>query len=131
MEAQITNLPEVMATQDKPVKLERFKGWVSDLHIWRFHLQLWSVLNDRPCFSSSYQPPGYWTPIGDPRAIAALRLDEELGLGGTEHPYCEAQAGGTLCGRPVSRWGKQCDFHDPVDKTPDVQLSNTKETNND
>lgn len=94
------------STQDKPVKLERFKSWLSDLHIWRFHLQLWSVLNDRPSFSYSYQPPGYWTPVGDPRAIAALRLDEELGLGET---LPDNNGSG-------------------VDKTPNVQLSNTKET---
>lgn len=32
---------------------------------------------------------------------------------GEEAPYCEAQIGGMECGRPVSKWGHQCENHDP------------------
>lgn len=30
-----------------------------------------------------------------------------------EQPYCEAQAGGMECGRPVKQWAHQCEKHDP------------------
>lgn len=30
-----------------------------------------------------------------------------------EKPYCEAQVGGMMCGKPVKKWGHQCKYHDP------------------
>ena len=34
-----------------------------------------------------------------------------------EQPYCEAQVGGFMCGRPVEVWGQQCENHDPEGTT--------------
>ena len=44
--------------------------------------------------------------------------------GTEEQPYCEAQVGGMMCGRPVSRWGQQCKYHDPEGKLSTATYQN-------
>lgn len=62
------------------MKHGRLKRFLNMFHIWRFHVQLYDVLNDKFCKPDfSYQGPGYWTSITDPRAQRAIMQDSELG----------------------------------------------------
>lgn len=58
---------------------KKWKHFLNQFHIWRFHWQLYDTLNNKFCFSYSYQGPDYWTPISDPKAQEAIMRDPLLG----------------------------------------------------
>jgi hypothetical protein len=75
-------LPQDIAKAVWASQHKRFdwKHFLNQFHIWRFHWQLYDSLNDKFCVPHfSYQPPGYWTPISDPRAQRAIMNDPVLG----------------------------------------------------
>lgn len=56
-----------------------WKHFLNQFHVWRFHFQLYDCLNDKFVFHYSYQGPGYWTPINDPRTQKVISQDKVLG----------------------------------------------------
>lgn len=55
-----------------------WRHFLNQFHVWRFHFQLYDALNNRFSFHYSYQGPGYWTPIDNPRAQKAIMNDPIL-----------------------------------------------------